>query len=220
MGVGVIGMDGGIGSTINLHVADDCTRRRCWPPPAGSPHSGARPWGLFADTESLAAFGSNPPDPRCRIASAQGGRARGRRRVPRRRVRWAFAADHRNERPGNMIRTPMQGAATAGTGPAASEDLGVFRQEPQRSIGEAVDLLDPETGGLDRGGSVAVGVTTRARTRPHRGDGCMTRRPPSGGAGPTAPLGTGVGNANSAVTGDHCPYSEAKMPCMVVISCW
>jgi hypothetical protein len=34
------------------------------------------------------------------------------------------------------------------------------------------------------------------------------------------PLGNGVVDANSAVTGDHCPYSEAKMPCMVVISCW
>jgi len=35
--------------------------------------------GLFADTESLAAFGSNPPDPRCRIPSAEAGRVQGRR---------------------------------------------------------------------------------------------------------------------------------------------
>ncbi|MDT5320897.1 MAG: hypothetical protein QOD88_3419 [Mycobacterium sp.] len=68
----------------------------------------------------------------------------------------------------------MQGAATAGTGPGGSEDLGVFREEPQRSIGEPVDLLDPETSGLDRRGSVPVGVTAAAHTRAHRGDGCMT----------------------------------------------
>jgi hypothetical protein len=29
--------------------------------------------------------------------------------------------------------------------PGAFEDVGVFRKEPQRSIGEPVDLLDPET---------------------------------------------------------------------------
>jgi hypothetical protein len=163
-------MDGGIGSTINLHVADDCDTGAVLAAAA----FGGTAMGLFADTESLAAFGSNPPDPRCRIPSAEAGRAQGRRRVPPRRVRCAFAADHRNEQPGNMIRTPMQGAATAGTGPAASEDVGAFREESQRSIGEPVDLLDPETSGLDRRGSVAVGVTAAVRARPHRGDGCMT----------------------------------------------
>jgi NTE family protein len=35
--------------------------------------------GVFADDESLAAFGPNALDPRCRIASAQAGRVQGRR---------------------------------------------------------------------------------------------------------------------------------------------
>jgi NTE family protein len=34
---------------------------------------------VFADHESLAAFGPNALDPRCRIASAQAGRVQGRR---------------------------------------------------------------------------------------------------------------------------------------------
>jgi NTE family protein len=34
---------------------------------------------VFADHESLAAFGPNALDPRCRIASAEAGRAQGRR---------------------------------------------------------------------------------------------------------------------------------------------
>jgi NTE family protein len=35
--------------------------------------------GVFADDESLAAFGPNPLDPRCRRGSAEAGRAQGRR---------------------------------------------------------------------------------------------------------------------------------------------
>jgi NTE family protein len=34
---------------------------------------------MFADHKSLAAFGPNPLDPRCRIASAQVGRVQGQR---------------------------------------------------------------------------------------------------------------------------------------------
>jgi NTE family protein len=85
-------MDGGIGSTINLHVADDCDTTVVLVP-AGelAPSSfgdgpaseiaafGGTALGLFADDESLAAFGSNPLDPRCRVASAEAGRAQGRR---------------------------------------------------------------------------------------------------------------------------------------------
>jgi NTE family protein len=85
-------MDGGIGSTINLHVADDCDTAVVLVP-AGelAPSSfgdgpaseiaafGGTALGLFADDESLAAFGSNPLDPRCRVASAEAGRAQGRR---------------------------------------------------------------------------------------------------------------------------------------------
>ena len=74
MGVGVIGLDGGSSSTINLHVADDCNTGAVLAAAA----FGGTAVGPFADTESLAAFGSNPPDPRCRIASAQAGRAPGR----------------------------------------------------------------------------------------------------------------------------------------------
>jgi len=85
-------MDGGIGSTINLHVADDCdTAVVLVPAGEAAPSSfgdgpaseiaafGGTALGLFADDESLAAFGSNPLDPRCRPASAQAGRAQGRR---------------------------------------------------------------------------------------------------------------------------------------------
>ena len=85
-------MDGGIGSTINLHVADDCDTAvvlvaagESVPSSFGEgPASeiaafGGTALGLFADVESLAAFGSNPLDPRCRIASAEAGRAQGRR---------------------------------------------------------------------------------------------------------------------------------------------
>jgi NTE family protein len=85
-------MDGGIGSTINLDVADDCDVAVVLVPAGVSAPSpfGAGPaaeiaafggvaLGLFADDESLAAFGSNPLDPRCRIGSAEAGRAQGRR---------------------------------------------------------------------------------------------------------------------------------------------
>ena len=87
-------MDGGIGSTINLHVADDCVTAVVLVPAGESAPSsfgdgpsseiaafGGTALGLFADDESLAAFGANPLDPRCRIASAEAGRAQGRRQA-------------------------------------------------------------------------------------------------------------------------------------------
>jgi NTE family protein len=85
-------MDGGIGSTINLDVADDCAEAVVLVPAGESTPSAfgagsaleingfrgaAR--GVFADEESLAAFGPNPLDPNCRPASARAGRAQGRR---------------------------------------------------------------------------------------------------------------------------------------------
>jgi NTE family protein len=85
-------MDGGIGSTINLDVADDCDTAVALIPAGVSTPSpfGAGPaaeiaafggtaFGIFADATSLAAFGPNPLDPRCRIGSAEAGRAQGRR---------------------------------------------------------------------------------------------------------------------------------------------
>ncbi|MGH3960948.1 patatin-like phospholipase family protein [Mycobacterium sp.] len=85
-------MDGGIGSTINLEAADDCDVAVVLVPAGVSAPSsfGAGPaaeigafdsaaLGVFADDGSLAAFGSNPLDPRCRTASALAGRAQGRR---------------------------------------------------------------------------------------------------------------------------------------------
>ena len=85
-------MDGGIGSTINLDVADDCHVAVVLVPAGVSAPSsfGAGPaaevgafrgmaLGVFADDESLAAFGSNPLDPHCRVGSAEAGRAQGRR---------------------------------------------------------------------------------------------------------------------------------------------
>ncbi|MFZ0902545.1 MAG: patatin-like phospholipase family protein [Mycobacterium sp.] len=85
-------MDGGIGSTINLDVADDCEMAVVLVPAgvlAPSPFGpgpgaeiaafGGTALGVFADHKSLAAFGPNPLDPRCRVASAEAGRAQGRR---------------------------------------------------------------------------------------------------------------------------------------------
>ncbi|MBW0018833.1 MAG: patatin-like phospholipase family protein [Mycobacterium sp.] len=85
-------MDGGVGSSVNLGVADDCEVAVVLVPAgvnAPSPF-GAGPaaeiagfagsaLGVFADDESLAAFGPNPIDPRCRIPSAWAGREQGRR---------------------------------------------------------------------------------------------------------------------------------------------
>ncbi|WP_428340923.1 patatin-like phospholipase family protein [Mycobacterium sp.] len=85
-------MDGGIGSTINLHLADDCAGAVVLVPAGESAPSpfGAGPGveiddfpgaalGVFADDESLAAFGPNALDPKCRPASARAGREQGRR---------------------------------------------------------------------------------------------------------------------------------------------
>jgi NTE family protein len=85
-------MDGGVGSSINLDVADDCDVAVVLVPAGASAPSpfGARPaaevaafrgaaFGVFADYDSLAAFGPNALDPRCREASAHAGRAQGRR---------------------------------------------------------------------------------------------------------------------------------------------
>jgi NTE family protein len=85
-------MDGGIGSTINLHLAKDCAEVVVLIPAGESAPSafgaGAAAelddfrgavLGVFADDESLAAFGPNPLDPACRPACARAGRAQGRR---------------------------------------------------------------------------------------------------------------------------------------------
>jgi NTE family protein len=88
-------MDGGIGSTINLDVADDCEEAVVLVPAGVSAPSPfgpgpvaeiaafrGRTLGIFADRKSLAAFGPNPLDPHCRLASAEAGRAQGRREAP------------------------------------------------------------------------------------------------------------------------------------------
>lgn len=85
-------MDGGVGSTINMAVAGDCDAAvallpsgRNSPSPFGSAAAAevdgftAPTLGIFADDESLSAFGANPLDPACRIPSAHAGRAQGRR---------------------------------------------------------------------------------------------------------------------------------------------
>jgi len=85
-------MDGGVGSTINLAFADDCDAAvvlvpagESAPSPFGAGAAGeidgfrGAALGVFADDESLAAFGPNPLDPRCRRGSAEAGRAQGRR---------------------------------------------------------------------------------------------------------------------------------------------
>ena len=85
-------MDGGVASTINLTLADDCDvivallpQGRSTPSPFGSgavqevDDLGGSAFGVFADDESLAAFGANPLDPACRAPSALAGRSQGRR---------------------------------------------------------------------------------------------------------------------------------------------
>jgi NTE family protein len=85
-------MDGGVGSAVNMALANDCDvavvlvpSGRSTPSPFGAgaadevdgfPRS---TFGVFADDESLAAFGSNPLDPACRKPSALAGREQGRR---------------------------------------------------------------------------------------------------------------------------------------------
>ncbi|MGZ4526212.1 MAG: patatin-like phospholipase family protein [Mycobacterium sp.] len=85
-------MDGGVASSVNLGVAGDCDAAVVLVPsgadapspfdagPAAeiSSFTGAT-FAVFADADSLAAFGPNPLDPGCRVASALAGREQGRR---------------------------------------------------------------------------------------------------------------------------------------------
>jgi NTE family protein len=85
-------MDGGVGSSVNLDVAADCDAAVILVPagvdapavfglgPAAeiAAFPGAT-FSVFADDDSLVAFGPNPLDPRCRIDSATAGREQGRR---------------------------------------------------------------------------------------------------------------------------------------------
>jgi len=85
-------MDGGVASSVNLAVAGDCDTAVVLvpsgadaPSPFGdgpsaeiSSFPGAA-FAVFAADDSLPAFGPNPLDPHCRIASAKAGREQGRR---------------------------------------------------------------------------------------------------------------------------------------------
>jgi NTE family protein len=85
-------MDGGVASPVNLPVAGDCGAAVVLVPsgvdaplPFGNgpaaeiaAFAGAT-FAVFADDASLAAFGPNPLDPRCRIPAAVAGREQGRR---------------------------------------------------------------------------------------------------------------------------------------------
>jgi NTE family protein len=85
-------MDGGVGSSVNMALADDCDvvvvlvpSGRSTPSPFGGGAAeeveafGGSAFGVFADDESITAFGPNPLDPACRRPSALAGRAQGRR---------------------------------------------------------------------------------------------------------------------------------------------
>ncbi|MGY4711269.1 patatin-like phospholipase family protein [Mycolicibacterium sp. CBM1] len=85
-------MDGGVSSAVHTGVAADCATAVVLVPAgenAPSPFGGgaaaeiaafgALTLAVFADDAALAAFGPNPLDPRCRVPSAQAGRAQGRR---------------------------------------------------------------------------------------------------------------------------------------------
>ncbi len=89
-------MDGGVGSTVNMSAAADCGVAVALVPSGVDSPS---PWGtpaaeeidafpgatlaVFADSESLAAFGPNSLDPACRLPSADAGRVQGRREAHR-----------------------------------------------------------------------------------------------------------------------------------------
>ncbi len=88
-------MDGGVVSSVNLSVARDCDAAVVLVPsgpdapspfgdgPAAQVSAFPGPTlAVFADDGSLTAFGPNPLDPRCRIASARAGREQGRREAP------------------------------------------------------------------------------------------------------------------------------------------
>jgi NTE family protein len=85
-------MDGGVGSSVNMALANDCDvavvlvpSGRSAPSPFGGGAAeeveafGGSAFGVFADDESIAAFGRNPLDPACRKPSALAGREQGRR---------------------------------------------------------------------------------------------------------------------------------------------
>lgn len=83
-------MDGGVGSTVNLALADDCEvvvalipQGISSPSPFGTGAAdevaARNTFAVFADDDSLAAFGPNPLDPACRTPSARAGREQGRR---------------------------------------------------------------------------------------------------------------------------------------------
>ncbi|MFN3004484.1 patatin-like phospholipase family protein [Mycolicibacterium wolinskyi] len=85
-------MDGGVGSSVNMELADDCDSAvvlvpsgRSVPSPFGGGGTAAEieefdgpAFGIFADDDALEAFGANPLDPACRVPSARAGRAQGR----------------------------------------------------------------------------------------------------------------------------------------------
>ena len=84
-------MDGGVGSTVNIELAADCDsvvvlvpQGRTSPSPFGTgaveevDNFSGSAYAVFADDESLDAFGPNPLDPACRAPSARAGRAQGR----------------------------------------------------------------------------------------------------------------------------------------------
>lgn len=89
-------MDGGVGSTVNMVAARDCASAVALVPSGADSPS---PWGtgtateiagfpgaslaVFADADSLAAFGTNPLDPACREPAARAGREQGRREAHR-----------------------------------------------------------------------------------------------------------------------------------------
>lgn len=89
-------MDGGVASSVNMAVAADCATAVVLVPAAVDAPS---PWpvgtaaeitafdgataAVFADADSLAAFGGNPLDPACRKPAALAGHAQGRREAAR-----------------------------------------------------------------------------------------------------------------------------------------
>lgn len=87
-------MDGGVRSTVNLSAAVDCDvtvvlvpSGKSAPSPFGRAAAAevaafpGRCFAVFADSAAVAAFGTNPLNPACRVPSAWAGREQGRRQA-------------------------------------------------------------------------------------------------------------------------------------------
>jgi hypothetical protein len=179
-------MDGGVAGSVNLPVAGDCAAAVVLVPSgADAPAAfGAGPaaeiaafagtaFAMFADADSLAAFGPTPLDPRCRIDAAVAGREQGRREA--RAVARFLGAWRLNPQPSSA-----GGAACSGRA-----------SRPPVRTGGGTGM----TGGAAAAGALAGGATAGGATA----GGAAAGRAATGGAAGGA--GRAAGGAGRAADG-------------------